>query len=180
MNVIETTLPGVVILEPKVWEDPRGFFFEAYNQRTFANAGITERFVQDNQSRSRRGTLRGMHFQAVPHAQAKLVRVLSGVIYDVVVDLGQHGGTPGKWEGFELSADQHRSLLVPRGFAHGFCVLSDDAEVLYKCSDFYDPPSERGFRWDDPDVGIEWPVDDPVLSKRDREHPRFRDILERQ
>lgn len=171
MNVIPTSLPGVLLLEPRVFPDTRGFFLESYNRQAFAEAGITCDFVQDNHSRSCRHTLRGMHYQLPPRAQDKLVRVLAGEIYDVTVDLRPDSPTRGRWEGFRLSADNFRMLFVPKGFAHGFCVLSESADLFYKCSDFYAPELQGGFRWDDPAIGITWPVADPVLSDRDRHHP---------
>ena len=176
MRVIRTELEGVLVIEPKVWRDSRGLFFEAYNRAAFCEAGLDTVFVQDNHSRSCRHTLRGLHFQREPHAQDKLVRVIAGEIFDVAVDLRHGAPTFGKWSGFRLSADEPRMVLVPTGFAHGFCVLSETAEVLYKCSDFYAPHCEGGLLWDDPDLGIHWPVRDPILSERDRAHPRFRDL----
>jgi len=176
MHVRKTDLDGLLLIEPHVWRGPRGFFFEAYNQRDFAKAGIDVLFVQDNHSRSKCNTLRGMHYQISPHAQDKLVRVLSGEIFDAVVDCRHGSPTFGQWAGFRLSASNHLSLFVPKGFAHGFCVTGDSAEVLYKCSDFYAPDCERGFCWNDPDVNIQWPVNTPLLSDRDSAHPRFAEL----
>jgi dTDP-4-dehydrorhamnose 3,5-epimerase len=173
MNVIPTSLPGVLLLEPRVFPDARGFFLESYNRQAFAKAGISCEFVQDNHSRSCRHTLRGMHYQLPPRAQDKLVRVLAGEIYDVAVDLRPDSPTFGRWEGFHLSADNFRMLFIPKGFAHGFCVLSESADLFYKCSDLYAPELQGGFRWDDPAVGITWPVTTPLLSDRDRQHPPF-------
>jgi dTDP-4-dehydrorhamnose 3,5-epimerase len=173
MNVIPTSLPGVLLLEPRVFPDARGFFLESYNRQAFAAAGISCEFVQDNHSRSCRHTLRGMHYQLPPRAQDKLVRVLAGEIYDVAVDLRPDSPTFGRWEGFHLSADSFRMLFIPKGFAHGFCVLSETADLFYKCSDLYAPELQGGFRWDDPAVGITWPVTAPLLSDRDRAHPPF-------
>jgi len=173
MNVQTTSLSGVLLLEPRVFPDARGFFLESYNRRAFAEAGITCEFVQDNHSKSARGTLRGLHFQRPPRAQDKLVRVVAGTVYDVVVDLRRGSPTFGRWEGFTLGADNFRMLFVPGGFAHGFCVLSDTAEMCYKCSDFYAPDLQGGIPWNDPDVGIAWPLADPILSERDRNHPPF-------
>ena len=178
MRVIPGELEGLLVIEPKLWQDARGFFFEAYNRAAFSEAGIDAAFVQDNHSKSCRHTLRGLHFQRAPHAQDKLVRVVAGEIFDVAVDLRHGSPTFGKWSGFLLSADKPRMVLVPKGFAHGFCVLSQTAEVLYKCSDFYAPECEGGLLWDDPDLGIDWPVQDPVLSERDRSHPRLRDLAD--
>jgi len=176
MKIIDRQLNGLLLLEPKVWEDRRGVFFEAYNRRTFRTLGIDVEFIQDNQSGSRRGTLRGLHYQAPPHAQAKLLRVLSGEVFDVAVDLRRSSPSYGRWAAFRLSAANRGVLFIPEGFAHGFCVLSDYADVLYKCSDFYAPECERGLRWDDPAIGIQWPVTDPLLSDRDRRHPFFVDL----
>ncbi len=171
MKIIPTKLAGVLIIEPKVWRDQRGFFLESYNRRTFAEHGIDLEFVQDNHSRSCRGTLRGMHYQAPPAAQDKLVRAIAGSILDAVVDLRRSSPTFGAWITVELSAENQRSLLVPKGFAHGFCVLSDFAEIIYKCSQAYAPEFERGLQWNDPAVGIDWPVATPLLSERDQHHP---------
>lgn len=172
MNLIPTSLPGVLIIEPRVFRDERGFFLETYHARRYHEAGLDATFVQDNHSRSTRGTLRGLHWQA-ERPQGKLVRVLLGEIYDVAVDIRPDSPTFGKWVGFTLSADNFRQAWIPPGFAHGFCVTSEVAEVEYKCTDFYDPASERGLIWNDPEVGIEWPIQDPILSLRDREHPRL-------
>ncbi len=172
MRVIQTTLPGVLIIEPDVFEDPRGFFFESYSQHKYAEHGIADTFVQDNHSLSVQGTLRGLHYQAAP-GQVKLVRVARGSVFDVAVDVRWGSPTFGKWVGVELSAENRRQLYIPVGFAHGFCVTSEVAEFLYKCSSYYAPPLERGIAWDDPDLAIVWPVADPVLSERDRRHPRL-------
>ncbi len=176
MRILERRLNGLILLEPTVFEDRRGIFFEAYNRRAFRDLGIADEFVQDNQSTSRHGTLRGLHYQAPPHAQAKLLRVLRGAVFDVAVDIRASSPSRGRWAGFRLSAENRRILFIPAGFAHGFCVLSDQADVLYKCSDFYAPECERGIRWDDPALGIDWPVSNPILSERDRNHPLFREL----
>lgn len=170
MRVEPGRLPGVLILRPRVFEDARGFFMETYNARALAAQGFEERFVQDNHSRSVRATLRGLHFQN-PHAQGKLVRVIAGAVFDVAVDVRRGSPTFGQWEGHELSADNKLALYVPPGFAHGFCVLSDAAEFTYKSTDFYAPEHERGVAWDDPDIGVTWPVTDPLLSDKDRAYP---------
>lgn len=173
IKVIKTSIDGVVIVEPAVFGDRRGYFMETYNEREFAEAGIENRFVQDNQSCSGRGVLRGLHFQKT-HQQAKLVRVVSGEVFDVAVDLRDGSPTYGKWEGVLLSAENKRQFLIPRGFAHGFAVLSDRAEFCYKCDDFYHPEDEGGLLWNDPDIGIEWPIgDEPILSEKDKKHPRL-------
>ena len=165
---IDTELPGVVLLEPRVHEDHRGFFLESYSQRTFAELGIRHRFVQDNHSRSVRGVLRGLHYQ-LRQPQAKLVRVTRGRVFDVAVDI-RHGSPHfGGWAAAELSEDNRRILFAPEGFAHGFLVLSEVAEFQYKCSDFYDPGDERGIAWNDPTIAIAWPLAglEPILSGRD-------------
>lgn len=172
-----TDLPDVLILEPRVFEDDRGFFFESYNARAFAEAtGLDPRFVQDNHSRSLRGVLRGLHYQVPPHAQGKLVRAVSGRIWDVAVDLRRSSPTFGRWVGVELDDRSPRQLWVPPGFAHGFVVLSDFADVLYKTTDFYAPECDRSVLWNDPEIGIEWPLDgEPVLSPKDAGAPGLRD-----
>jgi dTDP-4-dehydrorhamnose 3,5-epimerase len=175
MQITQTPLSGVLLLQPRVHHDARGYFLESYSARTLAEFGINDVFVQDNQSRSVQGVLRGLHYQVNP-GQVKLVRVLSGVIFDVVVDIRHGSPTFGQWFGETLSAENHLQMYVPIGFAHGFCVLSDTAEIAYKCSTFYSPPDERGLAWDDPDVGIEWPVTDPLVSERDTRHPRLKEI----
>jgi len=169
MQAINTKLPGVLILEPKVFGDERGFFFESFNARAFAEAtGLQCEFVQDNHSRSQRGVLRGLHYQ-VQQAQGKLVRVTAGEVYDVAVDLRRSSPTFGKWVGTLLSAENKRQLWVPAGFAHGFLVLSEFAEFLYKTTDYYAPEHERCIRWDDPSLAIDWPLDGaPQLSAKDQ------------
>lgn len=168
-KAIETTLPGVLILEPKVYGDNRGFFFESFNARAFeALTGVSTPFVQDNHSMSRKGVLRGMHYQ-IQHAQGKLVRVISGEVFDVAVDLRTSSSTFGKWVGVHLSADNKRQLWVPPGFAHGFLVLSETAEFLYKTTDYWYPEHERSVVWNDPTIAIEWPLSDvePILAAKD-------------
>ncbi len=174
MQVIPTALPEVLIIEPDVFEDARGFFYESYSYRKYAEIGIADTFVQDNHSRSARGTLRGLHYQALP-GQAKLVRAAVGEVFDVAVDIRHSSPTFGKWVGVTLSAENKRQLYVPVGFAHGFCVVSDVAEFLYKVTSYYDPAAERGVAWDDPDLAIAWPTTQPILSPRDTRHPRLRD-----
>jgi dTDP-4-dehydrorhamnose 3,5-epimerase len=168
MNVIETTLPGVLIIEPRTFGDSRGFFMETWNAASFADAGLDLTFVQDNHSRSQKGVLRGMHFQN-PGAQGKLVRVTNGAVFDVAVDLRASSPTFGKWVGIELSAANKRMLLVPEGFAHGFLTLTNDTDFLYKCTALYAPQNEFTLAWDDPAVGIDWPVAglDPIISEKD-------------
>lgn len=170
MNIIETSLPGVLALEPKVFGDARGFFFESYNKRVLAEAaGIDAEFVQDNHSLSARNVLRGLHYQ-IRQPQGKLVRVVAGEVFDVAVDIRKDSPTFGKWAGVHLSADNKRMMWVPPGFAHGFLVLSESAEFLYKTTDYYAPEYERCIRWDDPDIGIVWPLAGaPLLSAKDRQ-----------
>ena len=170
-----TDISGVIVIDPPVFPDDRGFFMESYKRSEFAAGGINETFVQCNQSKSARGILRGLHYQKNPKAQAKLVRALSGEIYDVAVDLRKGSSTYGKWTTVILSAENKKMLFVPVGFAHGFCVTSADAEMLYMTTEEYAPDLEAGVLWDDPDLAIEWPVANPVLSARDRAWPRLRD-----
>ncbi len=164
-----TALPEVLLLEPKVFGDERGFFFESYNQRDFASAtGLSVTFVQDNHSKSARGVLRGLHYQ-IQHAQGKLVRVTQGAVFDVAVDMRRSSPNFGRWVGVELSAENKRQLWIPEGFAHGFCVLSDSAEFLYKTTDYWYPQFERSLLWNDPQVGVTWPLQDaaPCLAAKD-------------
>lgn len=175
MNVLETPLPGLVLIEPKVFGDARGFFLESYNEERYAEAGVAERFVQDNLSRSARGVLRGLHYQ-LPTLQGKLVTVIDGEVFDVAVDVRRGSPHFGAWHGVHLSADNKRQLYVPPGFAHGFVVLSDSALFSYKCTAPYRPMEEGSIRWDDPDLGIAWPFDSPTLSAKDAAAPRLRDV----
>ena len=177
MRVLPTSLDGVLLLEPAVHGDDRGFFVETFRANVWGDLGIDVEFVQDNHSRSRRGTLRGMHFQTDP-GQAKLVRCARGQILDVVVDLRRDSDTFGRWDGHELDDANLRQLWVPVGFAHGFCVLSEEADVVYKCSSYYDPATEAGIAYDDPDVGIAWPDLELLVSERDRSAPRLADVAE--
>ena len=169
MRVIETILPGVLILEPQVHGDHRGFFQESWRADTYSNIGIPP-FVQDNHSRSSKGVLRGLHSQR-SRPQGKLVRVSRGVVFDVAVDINPHSATFGKHVGVELSDANHRQFYVPPGYAHGFCVLSDDADFLYKCTEYYQPGDEIGVLWNDPAIGIHWPVSNPLLSAKDEALP---------
>ncbi len=178
MNVTATQLPDVLVFEPKVFGDKRGFFLESFSQRGFdAAAGPGHRFVQDNHSRSAKGVLRGLHFQLPPHAQGKLVRVVSGAVFDVAVDMRRNSPTFGRWAGMELSATNHRQLWIPPGFAHGFLVLSETADFLYKTTAYYAPQAEGAVRWDDPTIGIEWPeiAMAPQLSAKDQQAPLLAD-----
>jgi dTDP-4-dehydrorhamnose 3,5-epimerase len=168
MKAVPTNLPGALILEPKVFGDERGFFLESWNEATFAGIGIHERFVQDNHSRSRQGVLRGLHYQ-IQHPQGKLLRVLQGSVFDVIVDMRRGSPHFGKWDGVELSADNKRMIWVPAGFAHGFIVTSEVAEVSYKVTDIYSPQHERTLAWNDPQLAIDWPLGTqaPILSAKD-------------
>lgn len=175
MKFLPTRLPEVLVIEPKVFGDARGFFFESWNEREFERAGIRARFIQDNHSRSTKGVLRGLHYQ-IRQPQGKLVRVVAGEIFDVAIDIRRSSPNFGRWQGVRLSADSHNMVWVPVGFAHGFCVLSEVAEVLYKTTDFYAPEHERSILWNDPDVGIEWPVAGaPTLSPKDAAGMRLRE-----
>ena len=173
MTFTETELEGVLVLGPRVWEDRRGFFFESYSQRTFSDHGLAIDFVQDNHSMSRRNTVRGLHYQQPPHAQDKLVRVVAGEVLDVVVDLRRGSPTFGKSLSINLSSNNRKMLFVPKGFAHGFCTLSNTAEMLYKCSSLYAAGAARGLRWNDPALDIVWPVSEPILSEQDQTHPHL-------
>lgn len=169
MPFISTDIPDLLIFDPQVWEDERGYFFESYNRRTFAEAGITADFVQDNEARSTYGVLRGLHYQTGAAAQAKLVRVTQGEVYDVAVDLRPDSPTHGRWLGLHLSAANRRQLFVPRGFAHGYLVLSDTAVFNYKCDNYYDRAAEGGLRYDDPRLNIDWPLPAEVFVVSDKD-----------
>ena len=171
----KTEIEGVYIIEPKVFGDNRGYFMETYNEQEFKNNGLDYNFVQDNQSKSKKGVLRGLHFQKT-HPQAKLVRVLEGEVFDVAVDLRKGSKTYGKWVGVILSEENKKQFMIPRGFAHGFVVLSETAVFAYKCDDFYHPEDEGGIMWNDPDVNIEWPYHgELLLSEKDKVHPLFKE-----
>ena len=172
-------IPDVILIKPKVFGDERGFFMETYKKSDFEKTGIKGEFLQDNHSRSRYGVLRGLHFQREPHAQAKIVRCIRGVIYDVAVDLRKNSPTFGKYVGVILSEYNKYMLYIPRGFAHGFLVLSGEAEVVYKVDNEYAPHSEGGLIWNDPDVNIPWPIEDPVLSEKDQKWPTLKELIER-
>lgn len=177
-NFIQTKIPDLYIIEPKVFGDDRGYFMESYSQKDFADAGLTMTFVQDNESKSRKGVLRGLHFQT-KHTQGKLVRVIQGEVWDVAVDLRKGSPTYGQWEGVYLSAENKRQLYVPEGFAHGFVVTSEEAVFNYKCTDFYAPEYDSGLLWNDPDVGIEWPLEglgDILLSGKDKKQKTFKEL----
>lgn len=175
MKFVRTALPEVIVVEPDVHRDSRGFFLETFHARKYRDGGIAATFVQDNHSRSQRGSLRGLHAQCA-HPQGKLVRVLHGAIFDVAVDIRRGSPTFRRWVGVELTADNFRQCYIPPGFAHGFCVTSDGAEVEYKCTDFYDPVDELHLLWNDPDIAIAWPVTAPILSDKDRAARRLADL----
>lgn len=177
MNIIKTEIPEVVIVEPKVFGDRRGYFFESFSERDFAENVRNVKFVQDNESRSCHGVLRGLHFQKPPHAQSKLVRVVRGRVLDVAVDIRKGSPTFGRYVAVELSEENHRQLFIPRGFAHGFAVLSEDAVFQYKCDNYYAPQSEGAIAWDDPQIGIDWGLasDEVILSEKDMRHPLLKD-----
>jgi dTDP-4-dehydrorhamnose 3,5-epimerase len=176
VNVIQTAIPDVLMIEPVVRADPRGFFVEVWQEERYRSAGIDLPFVQDNHSRSGRGTLRGLHYQ-IQHAQGKLVRVAAGEVFDVAVDLRRSSPTFGRWVGSMLSGENHRQLWVPPGFAHGFYVMSESADLLYKCTDLYAPQHDRTLQWDDPEIGVEWPLSGsaPLLSAKDQAGVPLRD-----
>lgn len=177
MELIETLIEGVVVLRPRVFGDARGYFFESYSEREFERLVGKAEFVQDNESKSRYGVVRGLHFQKPPYAQSKLVRVVSGRVLDVAVDIRKGSPTFGQHVAMELDGEEKLQFFIPRGFAHGFAVLSDEAVFQYKCDNFYAPESEGALAWDDPDLGIDWrlPLGEVVLSEKDRHHPRLKD-----
>ena len=170
VNIYPTSLKEVLIIEPPVFKDSRGFFMETHHQGKYQKAGIKRTFVQDNHSHSGRGVLRGLHYQ-LTHPQAKLIYVIRGAIFDVVVDIRRSSPSFKKWISIQLSAENHRQLFIPEGFAHGFCILSEQADIIYKCTDFYTPDDEYGLRWDDPELNINWPIEDPSLSAKDAAYP---------
>ena len=181
MNIITTHIEGVFIIEPRVFGDERGYFLESFSERDFAAAtGLEVRFVQDNESRSKRGVLRGLHFQKEPYAQAKLVRVAQGRVLDVAVDIREGSPTLGKYVATELSGDNHRQMFIPKGFAHGYVVLEDDTVFQYKCDEYYHPESEGGIAWNDAQIGIEWPLSESelILSEKDLNHPTLKELCE--
>ncbi len=177
MKFSETMLPGVILIEPDVFQDERGFFMETYHQEKYEKAGIRERFVQDNYSSSRKGTLRGLHYQ-LQKVQGKLVYVVFGEVFDVAVDIRRGSPHFGKWLGTHLSSENKHQLYIPQGFAHGFCTLSERAEFVYKCTDFYSPKDEQGIIWNDPTIGIDWPLTSPIISPKDRAYKRLQEIGE--
>ena len=173
----KTPLSGVLLIEPDVFEDARGFFMEIFHKEKYAEGGIGRSFVQDNHTHSRHGTLRGLHYQ-LRHAQAKLIYVTTGEIFDVAVDIRRGSPTFGQWTGTKLSSENRRQIFVPEGFAHGFCVLGKTADVIYKCTDLYIPGDEYGIFWADPALGIDWPIKTPVLSEKDKQNPKLDQIPE--
>ena len=179
MKITKTKLDGVVIIEPDVFGDNRGFFMESWNKKKMEEAGLFYDFVQDNHSKSTvKGTLRGIHFQKGNKAQAKLVRCVKGVVLDVAVDLRQNSPTFKQWVGVELSEENKKQLLIPRGFGHGFVTLTDDVEFLYKADNYYASEADAGIRWNDPDIGIEWGIENPILSEKDKKNPFLKDCKE--
>lgn len=176
MKITSLKLAGAYLLEPVVHGDHRGYFMESYNEIIMDQQGLKYSFVQDNQSLSAQpGVLRGLHYQLNPKAQTKLVRVLAGAIYDVIVDIRRGSPTFGQWHGFILSEYNYRQLLAPKGFAHGFCTLTPNTQVLYKVDEYYSPENDRGILWNDPELGIDWPVSSPILSEKDTRHPLLKD-----
>ena len=176
MQFKELKLDGLILITPKVFEDERGFFLESYNQKVFAENNIKVDFVQDNHSFSKKGVLRGLHFQIEPFAQDKLVQVIFGKVWDVAVDIRKDSKTFGKWEAVELSAENKKMLFIPKGFAHGFLTLSKTADFLYKVSNFYSAEHDRGIIWDDSDIDIKWPMQKPILSEKDQKYPKLKDL----
>jgi dTDP-4-dehydrorhamnose 3,5-epimerase len=177
MEIIETKLKGVLVLKPKVFEDARGYFFESYNRNLFLQAGLDLDFVQDNQSLSQKGVLRGLHFQNNPHAQGKLVRVITGAVFDVAVDIRKGSPTYGQWFGLELTEKSKWMMYIPEGFAHGFATLEDNTVFSYKCTNFYNKSSEDCILWNDPDIGINWNIEDPLLSEKDLQGKKMKDFV---
>jgi len=177
MKIIETGFKGLIVIKPKVYSDQRGYFFEGYNQASFMNAGISFSPVQDNESKSSKGVIRGLHYQLKPFDQAKLIRVIEGRIFDVSLDLRKDSPTFGKWYGIELDSETKDQVLIPKGFAHGFSVLSETAIILYKCDNIYNPEHERGIALNDPDLDINWKTGStiPIISEKDLKHPLFKD-----
>lgn len=177
MEIIETKIPDLYVVKPTVFKDQRGYFFESYNKNAFLESGIDQNFVQDNESKSAKGVLRGLHFQKPPFAQGKLVRVIKGAVRDVAVDLRKSSPTYGQWASIDLTEDNKWMYWVPPGFAHGFVTLEDDTVFFYKCTNVYNKASEGSIRWDDPDLNIDWGVENPLLSDKDKESPLFKDFV---
>lgn len=177
MEFIESPLKGVFVIKPKVFDDARGYFFESYNRDAFASAGLTMNFLQDNQSLSQKGVLRGLHFQNNPHAQGKLVRVINGAVFDVAVDIRRSSSTYGKWFGMELNEKNKTMMYIPEGFAHGFVTLQDNTIFSYKCTNVYNKASEDCLLWNDPDIGIDWQLKDPLLSEKDLQGKKIKNFV---
>jgi len=177
MEIVKTKIPDLVILKPKVFEDERGYFFESYNKEVFLRLGIDQNFVQDNESKSAKGVLRGLHFQKPPFTQGKLVRVMRGAVLDVAVDLRKSSPTYGQWASVELTQDNKWMYWVPPGFAHGFVTLNDETVFFYKCTNVYNKASEGSIRWNDPDLNINWGIENPILSEKDKNAPFFKDFV---
>lgn len=175
MQIIQTPLAGLLVIEPRIFSDPRGFFFESYNHQQYMEAGMTKPFLQDNFSHSKKNVIRGLHYQVI-QPQAKLVSVSRGIVYDVAVDIRRGSSTFGQWFGQLLSAENHLRMYIPEGFAHGFCVLSEEADFCYKCTDYYCPRGERGIRWNDPELNIAWPIKEAILSGKDLEYSKLGEI----
>ena len=176
MRVTETNLPGVLIIEPKLYKDERGYFKENFQVNRYLKIGVNYKFVQDNLSHSKKNVLRGLHFQK-NKPQGKLISCYKGIVFDVVVDINPHSQTFKKWFGMKLTGDNHKQLWIPPGYAHGFCVLSDEADFHYKCTDYYDHEDESGLIWNDDDIAIQWPIQNPILSKKDQENPKLKELI---
>ena len=176
MKITKTPLPGVLVIGPSVFPDDRGFFLETFHQEKYADIGLTKPFVQDNHSHSEHGVLRGLHYQ-LHRPQAKLVFVVNGEIFDVAVDIRRGSPTFGQWTGVRLSSQNHKQIFVPEGFAHGFIVLSETADVIYKCTDLFTPGDAYGIMWSDPSIAIDWPIDSPILSAKDKQNPNLSDVI---
>jgi len=177
VNIKQLEIPGVFLIEPVSFEDNRGYFLETFHQKKYKAAGIDQAFVQDNHSHSTQNVLRGLHYQ-LKHPQGKLIYAVTGTIFDVAVDIRKNSSTFGQWAGATLSAENKRQIYIPKGFAHGFVVLSESADVIYKCTDLYAPGDEYGILWSDPEIGIDWPVENPILSQKDLENPGLKEISE--
>ena len=177
MKIAKTPIPDLLLIQPRVFADERGFFLETFRRRGFEDQGIGQEFVQDNHSRSRKGVLRGLHFQK-NHPQGKLIYVISGAIFDVALDLRRESSSFGRWHGTVLSDENHHQLWIPPGFAHGFCVISEQVDLVYKCTDYYHPEDEGGIIWNDPELKIEWPIANPIVSEKDSKNPTLRAIEE--
>lgn len=179
MEIVKTKIPGLLIIKPDVFEDDRGYFFESYNRDKFVDAGIDNIFVQDNESKSQKGVLRGLHFQNPPYNQGKLVRVMKGAVIDVALDIRKNSPTYGQWDSIELSESNKMMYWIPPGMAHGFVTLKDETVFFYKCTNFYNKASEGSIRWNDPDLNIDWGISEPIISEKDKIAPFFKDFKSR-